>query len=171
VLVAAIAIGGYLYEYAPQDLYTAAPYPTATSTTPSAPAKAPVTVSSSSLVSGTSAAGEASRKNFVVRDATGLAKLSELLYGSASSTMPAVDFTKHDVIAVFAGSEPSGGYAISISKIVDTADARVVYVTITSPGKGCMTTQALTSPYAVVTAPKSGLPLKHVDATETKGCN
>lgn len=139
------------------------------STPPVAEAAASIPVTATSLYSGTNASTVKERKNYRVTDVDGFAKLWKLT-GNAASKMPAVDFSKNHVIGVFAGTESTGGFSIAVTSVVDSATERTVFVTITKPGKNCMVTESVTSPYALVTVPVSMLPLAHEDAVETKDC-
>lgn len=65
--------------------------------------------------------------------------------------LPVIDFGSRMVIVAAMGRRPTGGYAISIEDVRATEDVLYVTVVETSPGAGCMTTQALTAPVAVVT--------------------
>ena len=66
-----------------------------------------------------------------------------------------VNFSTDYIIAVFQGQKNTGGYGISINKIVDEGESMAVYVQESSPGGGCMVTMALTSPYSIVKIPKT----------------
>jgi hypothetical protein len=172
MIVATGVVGAYLYFYTPASLMHL-PYvvsPTGTSPgSPEAPAPRPVAVSFTTITTGTHAGGVTARKNYLATDSAGLTKLWKLAFGT-SSTTPTVDFTEQEVVGVFAGKKPTGGYAISVSKVEDTATARTLFVTITVPGPTCMVTESLTTPYTVIALPMSWLPLAHVDATSTTDC-
>ena len=63
---------------------------------------------------------------------------------------PAVDFERRMVIMAALGVKPTGGYAIEIEDVRATPDSLYITVFETSPGPGCITTQAFTAPVAVV---------------------
>ncbi len=107
------------------------------------------------------------RTNYLITSETQLAKLWKMI--DARGKTPVVDFTTHDVIAVFAGKEPTAGYTIAVSKI-DYANTRQVTVTLTSPGGNCMLAQSVTAPYQVVELAKTSLPLTHADRAITANC-
>jgi hypothetical protein len=67
--------------------------------------------------------------------------------------LPSVDFTEYTVVAVMMGVQPTGGYQITITDV--SLDNNTLYIEVeeAAPGSGCMTTQALTSPYHVVKIP------------------
>ena len=73
---------------------------------------------------------------------------------------PAVDFTRETVVLVALGRRSSGGYAVRVDAVTRNGDAAVVRYTATSPGPGCMTTQALTSPVDVVRTSRIAGPVR-----------
>lgn len=85
--------------------------------------------------------------------------------------IPEVDFTKNDVVAVFMGTRSSGGYGISVDKIIKRSDAVTVYINETTPGKNCMSTDALTQPYQLVKVPKLDQKVKYITKEKVKDCN
>ena len=109
----------------------------------------------------------ATRVNYFITSPDQLSELWKMI--NASSTPPTVDFNKEAVIAVFAGQQPTTGYAISVSKVMDSS-ARLVSITIAKPDDSCLTGQALTTPYEVVVVPTTTLPLAHEDLTATVTC-
>jgi len=108
------------------------------------------------------------RVNYFITSSTQLNELWKMV--DAKGQPPKVDFTKEAVIAVFAGQQPTGGYAIQVSKIMDST-SRLVSVTIQKPDSKCMVTQSFTAPYELVTIPATSLPLAHEDIPVTKICN
>ncbi|MFZ3044265.1 MAG: protease complex subunit PrcB family protein [Minisyncoccia bacterium] len=119
------------------------------------------------LASGSSSKVE-TRVNYFITSPTQLQELWSLV--DATGTPPTVDFNKDAVIAVFAGQQPTTGYAISVSKVVDSG-ARLVSITIAKPDGGCLTGQSLTTPYEVVVVPTTTLPLAHEDLSATIACD
>lgn len=169
--LAAIIIGSVLFFAAPDILPQPSVEPGVTSVgaetnTPEA-VKVPFTV----LVEGSTALNVSARKNYVVRGQEEFENLWRMVYGDGAPALPKVDFTKQDVIAVFAGEKGSGGHRIAVSAVNDYGDARSVSVTLTSPGAGCVNTQAITSPYQIVTVPASGSSLSHTDVTVIEACD
>ncbi len=76
------------------------------------------------------------------------------LYGedisSAKQPPMVVDFDRFVVVGIFAGTRSSGGYRLEIlSARYENKELDVRYV-LHMPKPGSMTTQALTSPYAVI---------------------
>lgn len=69
--------------------------------------------------------------------------------------VPIVDFSERMVLAVFAGQRSSGGYDIAVDRFEETPTKMNVVVRLTVPGRGCMVSSVLTSPYQFVTTPLS----------------
>jgi hypothetical protein len=67
---------------------------------------------------------------------------------------PAVDFTKHMVVAVFLGTRPSGGYQVQISDIRSDGNELVVQWREARPGPGQVAAQVMTAPSHIVTVPR-----------------
>ena len=113
--------------------------------------------------SGTYSAQDAASR-VVVRDTEGWKQLWRTMHGRRSPMpeVPQVDFRKHMAIGVFMGTKPSGGYSVSITRVVQN-EKTVVSVREQSPGPGEMVTMALTAPYHVVVVPRSEKPIEFVD--------
>lgn len=60
------------------------------------------------------------------------------------------DIDKANFIILNMGEKSTGGYAISVENVVETADKIIVTVKEITPKPGAMVTQAITYPYAVV---------------------
>ncbi len=69
-------------------------------------------------------------------------------YSSAQAVV--LDFTKNKVLLIDMGPRNSGGYSISIVKVVYLTDHVVVYIDLMKPGFGCLTTLAITNPFQFV---------------------
>ncbi len=63
---------------------------------------------------------------------------------------PRVDFNENQVILIAMGMKTSGGYDTQIRSINLSNENYTVEVIETSPGKGCMTTEAITYPFQLV---------------------
>ncbi len=61
---------------------------------------------------------------------------------------PKIDFNNKTLIIAYLGLKNTGGYSITISKVVETTDKVKVYVEKTSPGQ--VATQAVTAPVHVI---------------------
>lgn len=110
--------------------------------------------------------GEARR--LVIRDANTWADFwSELGVGDR----PTVDFSKDVVVAVAAGQRPTGGYEISVHKVVNNGGELTSEVVETTPGPNCMTTASLTQPVDVVVVPGvTPRSWSFVERKEVRGC-
>lgn len=69
---------------------------------------------------------------------------------------PEVDFDSERVVVAAMGGRHTGGYAIGVDAVTQTADETVIEVFTVSPGHGCVVTQALTAPAVAVAIPASG---------------
>jgi hypothetical protein len=67
---------------------------------------------------------------------------------------PLVDFRRNHVVAVFAGTKPTGGFEVLIGEIRRGERRATVNVTLIKPGRGTVTTLALTQPFAMRIVPR-----------------
>lgn len=104
-------------------------------------------------------------RRLVIRDQKSWAETWAAMRGNVEPkpAVPAVDFEKHVVVAVFMGRKSSGGYAVKIVSIKKGKDKVRVTVKESNPPEGAMVTMALTSPYHVVVVPKSDKDVEFVD--------
>ena len=169
--VAAIAVGAWLYFYGPNDFVAPSEQTVASVETATAEVVAPesVDIAFGIIGHGSTATGVTMRKNYAVYTAEEYARMWKLT--GSTEKMPTIDFKKSYVIFVFAGSRPTGGYAISVDAVSDTTDARSVSVLIEKPGVGCITTQALTSPYQIIRVPVSTASLSHTNIEKEVPCS
>lgn len=70
-------------------------------------------------------------------------------------TVPVIDFSTHMVVGYFLGQRSTGGYSVSIESVKETSKQIVVTIAQTSPGRGSLVSQVITSPYAIQAIPKS----------------
>ena len=68
--------------------------------------------------------------------------------------MPAVDFSREMVVAVFLGSRPTAGYGVEIVRAVGNSGTLVVEYVETAPSRDAITAQVLTAPYHLAAIPK-----------------
>lgn len=163
IAAAALIIAG-LYWYQPAQVVTntATTTPdgsgvsttiiTSTTTTPAA-TTTPQAVAFRVIATGTNAANVSARKNIAVYSQTEYQNLWNMAQGPGADARPVVNFAKEYVIGVFAGQKSTGGYAISVTSVVDTGNTRTLTVTLTRPGPSCIVTQALTSPFQLIVVP------------------
>lgn len=154
VTLAAVALAVYGYARVPTD---------SAETTSGV---IPVTVPYTPLASGTRASVTA-RANYVITTASDLNALWKMI--PDAGPMPNVDFSQHDVLAIFAGQKPTAGYDVSVSRVTD-GDKRIVHVLLTSPDVTCLLAQSLTAPYEIIQVPHSSLSLSHIDTATSTGC-
>ncbi len=131
----------------------------------SSPSSVPITV----IAQGNQAPFVA-RTNYVIKNSAEWDQFKTLFNTSTGASFPSVDFSKNQVLAVFAGAEPTGGYTIGVSKVADQSGERMVSITITAPGPTCAVTQATTSPYQVVVVPATALKLSHTYINKVHVC-
>ena len=67
---------------------------------------------------------------------------------------PKIDFEEYQVVLVAMGMKNSGGYSIKIASVNNSKGNYMINVTETSPGKNCMTTEALTFPFQLIQVKK-----------------
>ena len=89
---------------------------------------------------------------------------------SGNPPVPAVDFTRYDVIVAALGERMTGGYDITVSRIAATNEYLYVEVTSVSPGPRCFTTQALTQPVDMVRIPRQHPPVVFVEKQVKQDC-
>lgn len=71
--------------------------------------------------------------------------------------LPAVDFSRETVLALFMGSQPSGGYSIGLQRLSQLDGEYYADINLGSPAPGTMTSQALTSPWQLVRVLRGGV--------------
>jgi hypothetical protein len=64
--------------------------------------------------------------------------------------VPNINFSNEIVIAAFSGEKPTGGYYINIDSVVKSGGNYMISIERTSPGEGCIVTQALSWPYHII---------------------
>lgn len=171
--VAAIGVGVLFYVYGPAEIREM-PSTTPTENQGQASASGAAAVAEDVTVTvidaGTNAGAASERKNIAAYDKDGLARLWSMAHATDGTPLPTVDFSKSYVIGVFAGTKPSGGYSIEVSRVSDSGDTRAVAITLTKPGSDCITSQAITSPYQIVTVPLSNASLSRTENTVETSC-
>lgn len=73
----------------------------------------------------------------------------------AGRPRPQVDFTKSMVVGVFAGTRPTGGHSVDITKIERDGDGLAVTWRERKPGASDIVTQVITMPYHIVVVDKA----------------
>lgn len=84
---------------------------------------------------------------------------------------PKVDWSREMVLATFMGARPTGGFAVRITGAAEEKGKLVVSVAERKPGPNDLVTQAFTSPFCIVSVPKSEKPVewKSVDWKTVEG--
>ena len=81
-----------------------------------------------------------------------------------------VNFSNEMLIAVFMGNRNTGGFATEITSVTNLGNSIEVNVTETSPGRRCMTVQALTQPYHIIKTAKMTKQVIFNYKSEVKDC-
>ena len=72
---------------------------------------------------------------------------------SPGTAVPSIDFRQDSVVLAFTGERQSTGFTIEIDRVARIAGELVVDATIRSPGSECVTGDAITRPFDIVTIP------------------
>ena len=72
-----------------------------------------------------------------------------------SAPAPNVDFSRVIVVGVFLGTRPTAGFSVRITGVTARENSAVVEYVEGKPRPGAMTAQMLTSPFHLVTVPRS----------------
>lgn len=96
--------------------------------------------------------GRKERSNVIITSQDDLQALyTELKLGTA----PKVNFDSNNVVALFLGQKPSGGFTIGVKSVTVEGNVATVKVNITKPEPGQMTTTVITTPYSITVIPKT----------------
>lgn len=72
--------------------------------------------------------------------------------------MPAVDFAESDLLAIFAGDQPTGGIAVELGEIEETewegAPARLVHYSLRKPTESAFKIMVVTQPFLLKAVPR-----------------
>ncbi|WP_417352677.1 protease complex subunit PrcB family protein [Flavobacterium alkalisoli] len=82
-------------------------------------------------------------------------RLDELYRELNIESIPTVDFDNNNVVALFMGQKPSGGYSIGIDNVKIENKTAFVKVKTTKPKAGENVTMALMQPYCIATITKT----------------
>ncbi len=103
-------------------------------------------------------ASEASQY-YVISSEADLLKIWNQAYGNQLTVpaLPAVNFERETIVAVFSATKPTGGFGLKIEEVtVDGPDAYIDLLEI-SPPADAITTQALTQPWMMLRILRGGL--------------
>jgi len=86
--------------------------------------------------------------------------------------LPAIDFNREMVIAVFAGEQPTGGYVVTVTEVKQLEEGRglKVYYTVEAPGSECFVEQIFTQPFHIIKLPHSKQLVGFAPHYEVKPC-
>lgn len=79
----------------------------------------------------------------------------------SSKSAPPIDFKTREVVAVFLGPRPSGGYAVQIASVGDEGPDLVVRWREVAPPPGQSPPEGKTSPFALKSIPRTDLPVRY----------
>ena len=98
--------------------------------------------------------GNPERKNYVINDKAEWEELWEKVVANVSPKppLPEIDFTRRTIIAVFEGSQPSGGFEITITNIVSTQGH--IQVAVKELLGACVAPGIVTKPFHIVEVDK-----------------
>lgn len=123
------------------------------------------------LDQGEKAPGAKNRKNYAIYSQEELNSFWKLSHDSTSAKAPTVDFKTKYVVVVFAGTKPTTGYKIKVTKVEDAQGERNIAVAMIEPGEGCTTKSEKTSPYQFIALPyDTETSLSHNDVSKTEDC-
>ena len=132
---------------------SSAPAPAAPDPAPApVPGLAPGPVESVVILSGTDGKQEEASVT-VVRDATAFASAWRKIVGFGIA-VPAIDFPARMVVVAHMGRKSTGGWGYSVKSAELRPDGRITLtLSLSSPAPGSAVTQALTSPFIMVSLP------------------
>ena len=84
--------------------------------------------------------------------------------------MEGIDFDTEMVIAIFRGGCPSGGYYVSVEKILLTERSVLVFVKYQDPGRSCRTSSAITYPNTFIKMQKTDKYIDFIEEVVIKEC-
>ena len=73
---------------------------------------------------------------------------------------PQVDLANEMVVGVFAGTKPTGGYAVEITRAEERDGALVIEYRESSPPADAVAAQVLTAPYHLIVLPRDAGPVR-----------
>ena len=116
--------------------------------------------------------GYRERGEYIVKDSLAWQNIWETMHATVEPKppIPAIDFTDEFIIAVFQGTQATGGYSTWITKIVDDGDTWGVSIVDVVPGNTCVVTQALTEPYHIVKLEKAEKEIRFVREEKVEEC-
>src|SRR5688500_11351696 len=116
--------------------------------------------------------GFVQRSRLVIRDADAWSQFWNQAHSNVMPIppVPSIDFTDNIVVAATMGSRSNGGHTIQFDSVYAADDDLYVVVEERSPGAGCVTTAAITTPAAAIRIPRLGASVSFVEQSETFTC-
>ena len=96
-------------------------------------------------------------KESVIRDETAWRTLWDQ-HSGGTSPAPAINFGQNEVVAIFAGEEPSAGYRVQVLSVEEHPDERIVRYRISAPPPNVGAAAVLTQPFAFRVLARRGVP-------------
>ena len=123
---------------------------------------APERVLSFQVVDAGSRSGIDTPREAVIRSAEEWERLRQAHQAGSPGRRPAatVDFTTSLYVAIFAGQRPTGGFAVKVEQVVESADGLEVVYRVVGPEPGAIVSQALTSPYEIISVTSRKSPVR-----------
>ena len=87
-----------------------------------------------------------------------------------NAVSPPVDFTRDMILLAAMGNQPSGGYVLTIERVLDRPDGMIVFVNHTAPGPRCGAIAAITSPLDAVIVPATAKPVRWIVERRVENC-
>jgi hypothetical protein len=120
----------------------------------------------------TSYSGVTAPLTVVIRDPVAWSELWQEIHATTIPVplLPAVDFTQEMIVVAALGTRATGGYDILLAQAAEDASGLQVEVVETSPGPGCVTTQALTQPVDLARTPRRDGSVRFVMTQRVSRC-
>ena len=123
--------------------------------------------SSFRALDGGSRSGVTTQQESVARTPEEWQRLWQAHQPGGARPLPALDFSREMAIAIFAGQRPTGGFAVAVEQVTESASGIEVVYRVTPPPPGSMVSQALTSPFQIIAVPARPGPVRFRRLPET----
>ena len=100
--------------------------------------------------------GHTEKKNYVITSKEDWESLWDRVVSRSHPrpAAPEVDFSKHSLIAVFQGNQPSSGYSISVYRLVKSGKKLKIFVREVLPADECVVMLVITQPFEIILTDK-----------------
>lgn len=122
------------------------------------------------ITKGQIAVAQDRRANYRIKTAEEFAILWNLIYSDNGPSVPVIDFSREEVIAVFDGSHSTSGYGVEVTDVRIEGGARVIEIVRTEPGDTCKVSVGIENPFHIIRVPASSLPLTKAETVNTTPC-